>query len=211
MHVAHHALWKAEQPQKGEYQFHQFLMKQEGLCPDDYMTMSVGDGPLIAPRSECPKLIQDSKAWQFFFFKACGTEAFEDNKTDYDINTYDICYYRSSPFYEFMPSSFPYGPRLIRSFSEIREGLTNRDETFVFKTMNKEELEKVYILNLDHESEKTKLWYYTTTPEQREKQEAFEPKFFEKNDLPLLRSPLDLRLENRDKLVAKLDTWILMS
>jgi hypothetical protein len=211
MHVARHALWKAEQPKKGEYQFHQFLMKQEGLCPDDYMTMSIDDGPLMAPRSECPKLIQDSKAWQFFFFKACGTEAFEDNKTDYDINVYDICYYRSSPFYEFVRSSVDGEFWGLRAFSEIREGLTNRDETFVFKTMNEEELEKVYILNLDHESENTKLWYYTTTPEQREKQEAFEPKFFEKTDLPLLRSPPNLSSENRDKLVAKLDTWILMS
>lgn len=210
MHVANSALWKAEQPEKGVWQFHQFLMKQEAWLSEDYLIMSVHDGDLAAPRAEHSPLAQDSKTWQLFFFKACNTEVFEDNKNDYDINLYDVCYYRSSPFYEFLKSPVRGESWQLQAMSEIREGLTNRDETFVFKTMNEKELEKVYVLNLDHESEHTKLWYYTTTPEQRASRQ-FEPVHFEKTDLPLLRKRPDFSQENREKLISRFDSWILMS
>src|SRR5271170_1955022 len=156
MHVAKSALWTAEQPEKGVWQFHQFLVKQAIWSPEAYLTMSVHDGELAAPRTEDSRLAQDSQTWQLYFFKACNAEAFEDNKNDYDINLYDVCYYRSSPFYEFLKPPVPGEPWQLEVVSETREGLTNRDETFVFKTMNEEELERVYALNLDHESENTK-------------------------------------------------------
>jgi hypothetical protein len=88
--------------------------------------------------------------------------------------------------------------------------LLNRDESFIFKTSNSAGLEKVYALNLDYENKHTKLWYYSTTPEQR-KEEDFDPNIFEKTDLPLLNHRPDFSLEHRDKLLDRFSSWILLS
>lgn len=209
MHVSRGALWVAEQPQKGTYQFHQFLNKQEGVGPEDSVNLSVHEG-LITIETESPKLQQDLKTWQFFFFKACGIDAFEENKKDYDINLYDICYYRCSPFYEFKRTPEARNAWSLHTVIEDQTEMVNRDESFVFKTMNDAGLEKVYALNLEHDLNHTRLYYYTTTPEQRA-MTVFEPNFFEKKDLPPLPHRPDLSIENRHKLLNRLDTWILMS
>jgi hypothetical protein len=70
-------------------------------------------------------------------------------------------------------------------------------------------LEKVYLVNLDHENSHTQLWHYSVTDEQK-KQEHFKPNVFDKK-MPLLTVRPKLDLEEREKLITRFDNWILMS
>lgn len=209
MHVSQSALWKAEALPNGEYKFQQFLLKKETWSEDDFMTLRDLDSH-FETEFNTSKLGRDSKTWQLFFFKVCNIEAFNDNKWDYDINLYDVCYYRSSPFYEFKNHPKDHKKWQLEATVPEHADLINRDESFVFKQSNQAGLEKVYALNLDYDARHTKLWYYTTTPEQRAEAQ-YEPKIFEKTDLPLMGTRPNFSPEGREKLISRLDGWILMS
>lgn len=207
MHVAKSALWRSKPVSHGTYVFEQFLLKKEEWSNQDYMTL-LDQGDTFEILFNSSKLNLASKEWELYFFKACGgAEAFKDNKFDYDINWYDICYHRSSPYYYFM---YYDENKKLEPMAPEYSVLINRDESFIFKTCNDVGLEKVYALSLDHEDKCTKLWYYATTPEQRQ-QEDFDPNIFEKTDLPLLSHRPDFSLEHRDKLLDRLSGWILLS
>lgn len=203
------ALWKSNIISPGRYEFEQFRMKKEELG-NDHMILDINKND-VNLKFSTPQLKNESKSWELFFFKCCGggddfENIFSDNKFDYDINLYETCYYQSSSQYEFQQNDGEW--KLENVLHSLP--LINRDETFVFKKINEDKLEKVYVLNLDYEDEHTKLWHYTITPEQKEDKD-FEPNIFEKNDLPLLRSRPDLSLEARDQLISRFDGWILLS
>lgn len=203
MHVAKSALWRSKPNKNGVHVFEQFLLKKEEWSSQDYITLfDRGDYADVEYSSN--KLELASREWELYFFKACGdAEAFKDNKFDYDVNWYDICYHRTSPYYSFKQ-------RRLELMAPEHSELINRDESLIFKTANAEGLEKVYALSLDYENKHTKLWYYTTTLEQR-KEEDFDPNIFEKTDLPLLSHRPDFSLEHRDQLLDRLTGWILLS
>jgi hypothetical protein len=86
--------------------------------------------------------------------------------------------------------------------------IDNKDEAFSFKTSNKN-IDKIYMLNLDYEEKRTTLFYYTATSEERVKK-TFKAKIFKK-DLPLLKTRPKLDWEDRESLLSRFDSWILMS
>jgi hypothetical protein len=99
--------------------------------------------------------------------------------------------------------------KLIRSSITEQPNIDIRDEIFTFKYHRDEVSEKVYILNLDYENNKTLFRYYTFTMEEN-KDIGFEPEYFEK-DLPLLSVRPNFKIEDRTKLIDRMNGWILMS
>lgn len=210
LYASKSSLWKAEQISSEVYRFtHTLLKKTVSYSSDDYIVMN-DHGTSYNIEFNTSKLMQDSKTWELFFFKLCNSEAVSDHDFDYDINWYESCYYRCSPWYQFKPDIKDPKKWVLEISNEEYKDLVNRDESFTFKKMMLNGQEKVYLLNLDSENQKTKFYYYTTTFEQRQDPD-FEPKCFEKDDMPLMKTRLDLKIEHRDKLLSKLDTWILFS
>lgn len=210
MYVSKSSLWKATQVSPGMYKFNHFMLKKkEEYAVEDYM-MLYDMGAAHNTRFNSSKLGRASKTWQLFFFKLCNNEALVDNEFDYDMSWYDACYHRSSPWYEF--SHHPSDPKKwqLELVNKDHNEILNRDESFAFKKMDAAGKEKVYLLSLDSENKKTKFHFYTTTAEER-KQENFEPNYFDKEDMPLMRVRPDLSIVNRDRLLDRFDTWITFS
>ena len=205
LHASKSALWKGTPvDREGNFHFERTILKENEYSVEDTFEMNISPEK-IEFTFNSDKLVQEAKTWQFFLFNICNVESFKDNKWDYDINLYDACYYRCSPWHQFSPDT-----GTVEMVNPDQATLINRDETMLFKIKGTETVEKVYALNLDHENKHTKLWFYTTTEEQR-KTEDFEPNIFEKTDLPLLPTRPDLDMQNRDKLISRLDSWILLS
>lgn len=210
MHVSKSTLWKAKRITQDTCEFQPFLLIQKEYSEDDYMSL-YDFGAEFKTVFNSKQLRSDAKTWQLYFFKICGTESFTDNKYDYDINLYDACYHRSSPWFEFKncPDDVADDWQLKLSNPDHAD-LINRDESFCFKKNKEDGVEKVYALSLDYEVKATKLWYYSTTPDLRE-QANFEPNIFQKDDLPLLRQRPDLTMDARDQLISRMDSWIVLS
>lgn len=136
-----------------------------------------------------------------YFFYLCNTESIEDLGHDHQVNVYHSCYYRSSPFVHLAKDN------KIEKLSENFD-IANRDEYFVIK--NKvEDLEKIYIVILDNEEKKTTFQHYSVT-DQQSLIENFAPNLFEK-EMPLLNNRLNFEETNKEKLLNRLDSWVLMS
>ena len=128
-----------------------------------------------------------------YFFYICNPDGITFEGSEYNINLYHSCYYRSTPFTNFNKKEITF-----------KQPLTNRDENFSLKKKG-----KAYLVSSNYEDKKTTLWYYTFT-EEEEKNEHFEPRIFEQ-DLPLLPNGFDFSLENRDHLLDKLYSFIILS
>lgn len=152
------------------------------------------------------KLSGELKKNQIYFFYLCNPAGFKDKSWgDYEINLFKGCYYRSTPLVQYKEM---YGIETLETINPDHANIINKDEAFSFKYKTKE-LDRVYMLNLDYESQDTVLWHYTATPEER-KQPGFKPNLFEKH-LPLLKVRPKLELEEREKLMDRFDGWIIMS
>lgn len=152
------------------------------------------------------ELLERSKRTQIYFFFLCnpkGIKYKDDGK--WKVSLYKGCYYRSTPFFEYKLEDKSFK---LRPTSEPAPMLANKDESFSINTYN-EGLEKVYMMQLDYELNKTVIYHYSITDEQKQIK-GFEPNTFEK-DLPLLKNRPDLSQENRQKLVDRFNNWILMS
>jgi hypothetical protein len=210
MYVSTGSLWRGERLSDSEYRFRHFMLREkDNYSPEDFMTL-YDLGAVHDTRFNSSRLGRDSKDWKLYFFKLCGNKAITDNKIDFDINWYDACYHRTSPWYQFVHHPQDRKKWQLELVNPEHKDLLNRDESFVFKKSWDEGVERVYFLNLNSEDRKTQFYYYTTTPEERAKAD-FEPKHFEIENLPPLKYRLDFSLANRDKLLDKFDTWITFS
>lgn len=175
------------------------------LSNDDFFELSRKNFKL---KFNSSKVLEESSK-QLYFFYLCNPAGFTDkyNNTDYEINVYKMCYYRSTPFIDVIKEKYKTKKRIMK-VSELDESLSNKDETFAIKT-DDGSMEKIYILHLNYGDKKTILWHYTVTTDQR-KDSTFKPSVFEK-ELPELTVRPKLGVEDRDKLINKLDSWVLMS
>jgi hypothetical protein len=149
-----------------------------------------------------------------FFFYICNSNGIQElkyDKNDYQIQLYDACYYRSTPFMEFKKYKDDDGVewKQINSVVPEHEYLDNLEEAFCF-TDRQNEIEKVYYLKFDYESNTAKLWHYVTNEEQRN-QVNFKPKIFESKDLPMSADRPKFGIEDREQLLNKFRNWIVMS
>ncbi len=124
----------------------------------------------------------------------------------YEIYLYYGCYYRTTTLLDCVKTKS--GKIVIRPTSKSANKIVNSDESFSL-TRKVDDLEKVYMVNIDYENNNTMLWYYTCSKEQLEDKD-YSPNIFEKQ-LPLLKSRPNFNLKDRDKLFSRLDNWILMS
>jgi hypothetical protein len=201
-------LWKAKRPTIDVYHFEQLKCKDEELKTDDFFWITEQSNTFDVDFSSS-KVYQKSKTWTMFFFFMCNQDGIEDTPREgYGINPYIACYYRSTPFMDFKQNP-DHNWRLVRAdeFDAIEGSI--RDEIFVFKANQNNGNEKVYVFNTDYESKSTILRYYTVSPDDRKNKE-FDPKVFKK-ELPLLNVRPNFNIEQREHLISRFDSWILMS
>ena len=144
-----------------------------------------------------------AKTFQVFFYFLCNPAGMKKKwQTDYEIDLYRACYYRSSPFFE-MKSGDNWK---LRPINEEHDKIANLHEAFALKEADGDK-EKVYMVNIDHENDRTRLWHYTVNEEQK-KSDYFEANLFEK-EMPLVKKAFNF--ENRQKLLDRLSSWVIMS
>jgi len=152
-------------------------------------------------------LANEAKKHHIYFFYLCNPKGIKQKGfADFSISLYKGCYYRSTPFYEFKQSEDK--TWALDTVNPDFKEIVNKDESFAFNSIE-DNLEKVYMMNLDHEKKETMLWYYSVTEEDK-KVKGFRPKLFEKS-VPLLSNRPKLGREDRARLIERFDGWIIMS
>lgn len=145
---------------------------------------------------------------QVFLFQICNEEGIKENDShdDYHIKMPTACYYRSTPFMTLHVSS-EHKSYLVEVW-ENHKPIIVKNETFTFSKASKE-VNHYYALNMDYTVKESTIWYYSISDEQRNIPN-FKPNKFEKI-LPLLNTRPKFDSENREKLISRFDSWILVS
>jgi hypothetical protein len=203
--------FKLDHMRDNKYLFLPLFSKDYSNNPENAVQLKIGDDNRCELFCKNYKILDELKnetAYLFFLCKEQGFKLNGDNKyagkhnQDYEINLYKGCYYRASPIL-YLSDNF------ILETLEAHKDLTNGDEVIALNRMSNGDLFRVYMLHVCYENNSTIMYYYSCTPEQSANKE-FIPNILEKS-LPIPRRKLDFSLKNRDKLLNKLDNWILMS
>lgn len=140
---------------------------------------------------------------QIYFYLLCNPAGFKfESYGNYHISLYNGCYYRSSATYNIKKND---NSHIILPKDDVNNEIIVKDEAFSFKKYENA-VEKVYMVKLDHEKDKTILWYYAVKDEERK--DGFKPNILEK-ELPILRDGLNM--VDYNKIIERLDRWILIS
>lgn len=200
-------VWKANEKTGSFRSFNQIMCKNDQLSDNDIFAI-IDDEVGCELKYSNHSMLKLAKDWKFFLFKLCNEQSIEEeSNTSYSIDPYKACYYCTSPC-----MSLRVNENDLYEFNTTPEETTEgsfRDEIFIFKILEENSDEKLYILNLDYENKNTILRFCNTTLDQRS-DESFEPKMFKK-ELPLMSVRPNFDLSERDKLISRLDSWILMS
>lgn len=139
----------------------------------------------------------------FYFFYICNPRSIKIKHapSDFDIVAFHACYYRASPLMRCLNIS----DRKIELVSS-EDTFTNSEELFCF-SLKEENCNKAFILNLDYQDNKSKLWHYKYSGKNKITEDA---KILE-IELPLMKNRLSFLPEDRQKLFEKFNYWILMS
>lgn len=203
--------WRAHKQEENMLRFDQYACRNVGLeksgLENEYLDLTVyGDAHFWDYKLQfsVPGLQQQAKRFQTYFFYLCNPKAFKmtQNGKSYDLVPYRGCYHRSSTMLELAEKdgAWKYQP------ANKEKNLWCREETFTFKKQL-QEIEKVYILTMDGEEEKTKMWYYTISDEQK-KNGGPKSKVFEKFLPPMNRRP---NVRDKRAMMDRLDSWIIIS
>lgn len=196
-------LWKSTR-KDNKYTFEPYKLINHPFTKEDVMEVIV-DGDNVGFTFTGSDLKREYKTWNLNFSVMCNKSGFNiKGNYSYDINPYYACYVRTTPWMEFKQTEEKVWE--LNVINPDHDKLTNLDENFCFKVITND-LEKVYMLNLDYESDKTRLWHYVVTAAQRD-DEHYEPKLFEK-EMPLMG--VRPKFENKDKFIDRMDSWILIS
>jgi hypothetical protein len=201
------SLWKATPTAPNGFMFEQFLLKSKTLKEKDAFIMDFEDGRFNITCNSS-ELRQEIKTWQFFIYYICNEKAITQEWEQHKINVHDACYFRNSVHLEFHPQKNEVGDT-IWELQPVNKELVDptRLENFTLTQTTESKVEKVYFLTLDSENKKTILRHYTVSPEQN-KDSNFEPNVFEKT-MPMMTVRPDLN--DKTRLMERLDSWILMS
>lgn len=200
-------LWKAEVPVEGKYEFRPFIEKKVKAESDKNLFVSFDNDVKFETSSE---ILVDAKKHSMHFFYLCtesGIKVRDAESDDYEIELYEGCYFRSS-----IDIDFKREPNnqwnLHPVVGDIGEPI-NQEESFSFKKNHEPDIEKVYLLSIKTLENATDFWFYETNESERVS-ESYEPKVFEKK-MPLLKTRPKLDAAGRDKLISRMDSWILIS
>ena len=168
--------------------------------PKEYILLSDQASKICAKSHDLHEKLEKEASLYLFFL--CNPAGFIRKPWgDHEISLYKGCYYRSTPLFKLEDGN-------IELISPGLELIVNQNESFAFSS-KKNDLEKVYLLNINRASSVTTLWYYVVTDEEKAK-EHFRPNVFEKK-IPLLKTQVKAGPEHREELLARFDNWILMS
>ena len=157
-----------------------------------------------------PERLRDKyDSFPFYLFQLCNQDSLKVKTSSmsidkYEINAFKVCCYRSTKRMHL--SSTIKDKNLIEFVLPNLESTSLRSERFGFSRWVND-LQKVYILSLDYDTNSSRLWYYSCT-EQDLRNKEFEPKIFFK-DIGALKKRMDFR--NVDSLMDVFDSRILLS
>lgn len=140
----------------------------------------------------------DNKQKIGFLFYVCNQSGIREIYNDYEINVKKICYYRSSLHFSIDNNKIIFPDQKLDNSYEAFSIVHHKNDT-----------QKVYMMQMDYVNDKTILWYYSATNDQMN-DDKFRPKLLEKI-LPALKIRPNLDIQNRSKLISRLDNWILIS
>ena len=199
--------FEAEKIDDSKYKFTQAYCKDELFSSDEFIIIDINrPESLIVSSSKLENKILKSQIYFFYLCNDAGINIISDsynNKSDYEINLYYGCYYRSTPVFEFRKNKNKY---YIYNVNEQADSLINYDENFsISRFVNN--VEKIYVVNINYEQNKTVLWHYSCDEEQA-KDKSYIPDMFEKT---FPKAQLKFDSKNKEKLMDRFDNWILMS
>jgi hypothetical protein len=196
-------LFKCEQIDNNTYKFLPFKGKLNGI-----EAKQIEDGEVYLNDNKIhmsAQLFREGLKYSTYFFYMCNQKAFKDNYNSYDISAFKACYYRSSVFFDLEKND---NKEWIIKESSKDMNDSIKLESFSFS--NKiNDINKVYILKLDYESKETILWHYSFSEKDSEKP-YFKPNLFEKK-LPLLNVRPSVGINDRENLLDRFESWIIMS
>ncbi len=201
-------VWKAKKINDNLFEFSPVKLTTNPFTNNDRLYLEVSNNDTKLTFKGYHKT-DSNKKWQMNIFYMCNRSGFIWNENNrFHINSYFACYYRCSPWMDANLEADYNNKKLInlKAADPKQEEMINSSECFAFKDV-KDNFERVYILNLDYEEDKTKLWFYKADPKQRE-DENYDPPLFEK-ELPMIN--VRPQFEQRDKLISRLESWVLMS
>ncbi len=203
MQITNSVLFKAERqclPKETIYKFIPFK-----CCPKDselsssYINLHDYDTHFATSFSD-NVISQEAKLNKIYFFFLCNEDGFEEHYGDYEINVTSACYYRSTSFMEYRE-----GPKKYElEYLIANESFINQEEVFSFMKKSNN-IDNIYILQLNGPSCKTKFTYFTADEDQKN-DKNYDPKLFEKEFT--LNSRPNFDLNERDKLFDRMSSWI---
>ncbi len=197
--------FRANKQKKNIHHFQPFKCINKSISALDYIDV-YDYGRDFETKFSSSQMAAEAKRSQLYFFYLCNEQGFEESNSDYTINIYDGCYYRSSPYLEYQKTAKK--TWLLKTINPDYDNLVNHDELFSFsREIN--DIEKVYMLNLNNHNNKTVFMHYSVNDEQK-KDKDYAPNVFEK-EIPNLIVRPNFSISNRDRLLDRFDSWIIMS
>jgi hypothetical protein len=200
-------LFQAKKSKRNIYRFEQFKCKNNDEISESDFIELYDYGNTNDIKFSSSKMASEARRSQMYFFYLCNENAFQDTSSgDYEINATLGCYYRSTPMLEFHKKSRNKWD--LETVDKSQSKLINNDEALAFiKSSNGSE--RVYMLQFNNSNSKTIFTHYSVTQEQM-KDKDYEPNVFEKEIADLTVRP-NFSLDNREKLLGRFDSWIIMS
>lgn len=199
--------FRAIKQKQNIYRFQPFKCLNKSISESDFIDV-YDYGNDFETKFSSSQMAAEAKRAQLYFFYLCNENGFEYNaiNNDYSINIYSGCYYRSSPFLEFQKTNKK--TWMLKTINPDHDSLINNEEILSFSQSNND-IEKIYMLNLNSYDNKTVFMHYSVNEEQK-KDEKYIPNVFEK-EMPSLTVRPNFSISNRDKLLARFDSWIVVS
>lgn len=195
--------FRADKQKKTVYHFTPIKCINDLISAQDYIDL-YDYGNDFETKFSSSQMAAEARKSQFYFFYLCNELGFEDDGTDYTINIYSGCYYRATPFLEYKKTSKK--SWTLKTINPDHEKLINHEEALSF-SRTVDDVEKIYMLNLNNHENKTIFMHYSLNEDQKN-DANYAPNVFEKEMPPLTNRP-NFASENRDRLLDRFDSWIL--
>lgn len=197
--------FRSYKQKKNIYHFEPFKCINKSISNEDYIDL-YDYGSDFETKFSSSQMAAEAKRSQLYFFYLCNEQGFEEAGTDYSINIYDGCYYRDTPFLEYQKTAKK--SWLLKTINPDHEPLINYKEILSF-SREVNDVEKVYMLNLNNHDNKTIFMHYSVNEEQK-KDKDYTPNVFEKEISDLIARP-NFAPSNRERLLSRFDSWIILS
>lgn len=197
--------FRARKQKQNIYHFQPYKCLNKSISEFDFIDL-YDYGKDFETKFSTSQMAAEAKRSQLYFFYLCNDHGFDDNESDYTINIFNGCYYRSTPFLEFQKTTKKSWS--LKTIDPDHNNLVNQEEVLSF-SRKIEDLEKVYILVLSSSDKKTVFMHYSVNKDQKN-DVTYNPPLFEK-EMPSLVNRPNFSLSNRDRLLDRFDSWLILS